>query len=496
MMRMSVITHFRSPKMAFNFLKLVRTLAATSLVAGTGSAWANTSVTNTAGATIRVNPFSITATYDKSSSAAIQANGIGGFSLNDTLRNQNYVNPLDALANYAGTQVSATNAGAGSSSTLLNVASGGNAAVLRNATSSLLSVANGNAQLADIYAVTDTTGTFSLDISSKNADKFTRSNLISAPTGSSVGVDVSGASTYSVTQQGVAGMTASVLSPTKVELNTDAAGGGSSGQISLTSKSLSNGVQESYSTSGSVAIDGATAYVKANTTNHIAINAVNAAITGTQTTGNSTAGNFGTFNNTDIVATSLGNNYVNADGDLVRDQKAVLAAGSYVTKDATKGATSIKISNDPADELRKFNKGGADPYATGFAKTTTTGWTFDNASRRWLSPTTTTITEAAPSVVPTTGAITLPDYSTQQLTASGVAWVNNNGSSATQANTNPALTTTNGINAAKAARGTAAVSNVTISSAAGGGGLNTITAGGFGNTVNLQTTFDMTVFGR
>ena len=482
--------------MAFNFLKLARALATASLVSGAGAAYANTSVTNTAGATIRINPYSVTATYDKSSSAAVQANGIGGFSLSETLRNQNYINPLDALANYAGTQVTSTTPTAGTSSTLLNVAAGGNTAVLRGATSSLMSVANGNAQLADIYAVTDTTGTFSLDISSKNADKFTRSNLISAPTGSSVGVDVSGASTYSVTQQGVAGMTAAVLSPTKVELNTDAAGGGSSGQISLTSTSLSNGVQESYSTSGSVAIDGATAYVKANTTNHIAINAVNAAIAGSQTTGNTTSGNFGTFNNTDIVATTLGVNYMNTDGDLVRDQKAVLAAGSYVTKDATKGATSIKISNDPADELRTFRTGGADPYSTGFAKTSTTGWTYNNATRRWMPPTTTTVTEAAPSVVPTTGAITLPDYSTQQLTASGVAWVNNNGSSATQANTNTALTTSTGQSAARTARGTAAVSNVNINSAAGGGGLNTITAGGFGNTVNLQTTFDMTVFGR
>jgi hypothetical protein len=46
------------------------------------------------------------------------------------------------------------------------------------------------------------------------------------------------------------------------------------------------------------------------------------------------------------------------------------------------------------------------------------------------------------------------------------------------------------------ARGNAAVSNVVINSAAGGGGVNSITSGGFGNTVNLQTTFDMTVFGR
>jgi len=96
--------------MAFNFLKLARALATASLVSGAGAAYANTSVTNTAGATIRINPFSITATYDKSSSAAVQANGIGGFSLSDTLRNQNYVNPLDALANYAGTQVTASNA--------------------------------------------------------------------------------------------------------------------------------------------------------------------------------------------------------------------------------------------------------------------------------------------------------------------------------------------------------------------------------------------------
>jgi hypothetical protein len=477
--------------MAFNFLKLARALATASLVSGGGAAWADTSVTNSAGATLRINPYSVTATYDKSSSAAVQANGIGGFSLSSTLRDQGYVNPLDAVAGYAGTL---TGTGAASSTTLLGLAASGNASVLRGTTSSLMSVANGNAQLADIYAVTDTTGTFSLDISSKNADRFTRSNLISAPTGTSVGVDVAGASTYSVSQQGVAGMTATVLSPTKVELNTDAAGGGSTGQISLTSTSLSNGVQERYSTSGSVAIDGATAYVKANTTNHIAINAVNAKIDGTQTVGTTTSGNFATFNNTDIVATTLGATYKNADGDLVRDQKAVLASGSYVTKDATKGATSIKISNDPADELRTFKQGNADPYSTGFAKTDT-AWTYNSAQRRWVA-TNTTITEAAPSVVPTTGAITLPDYSTQQLTASGVAWVNNGGSSATQANTQDALTGASGKTTARNNRATAAVSNVVISSAAGGGGQNSITGGGFGNTVNLQTTFDMTVFGR
>jgi hypothetical protein len=484
--------------MAYNFLKLARTLAVASLVAGTGSAWAQTSVTNTAAATIRINPFSITATYDKSSSAAVQANGVGGYSLNSSLKEQGYVNPLDALANYAGTQaLSVTNAG--TTNTLLGLSASGNSAVLRNTTNSLMSVANGNAQLADIYAVTDATGTFSLDISSKNADKFTRSNLISAPTGTSVGVDVSGASTYNVQQQGVAGMTATVLSPTKVELNTDAAGGGSTGQISLTSKSLSNGVQESYSTSGSAAIDGATAYVKANTTNHVALNAVNAQIAGEQSLsglpGANTA-NWATFKNTDIIATTLQASYKNSDGDLVRDQKAVLASGSYVTKDSSKGATSIKIANDPADELRTIKSGSADPYSTGFAKQTTTGWAYNSTTRSWTAPGTTTLTEAAPSVVPTTGAITLPDYSTQQLTASGVAWVNEKGSSASQDRTSSALTGASGKGVASTNRGTAAVSNVVISSAAGGGGQNSITGGGFGNTVNLQTTFDMTVFGR
>jgi len=482
--------------MAYNFLKLARTLAVASLVAGTGSAWAQTSVTNTAAATIRINPFSITATYDKSSSAAVQANGVGGYSLSATLKEQGYVNPLDALAGYAGTQLKSVTS-AGNTSTLLGLSESGNVNVLRNTTNSLMSVANGNAQLADIYAVTDATGTFSLDISSKNADKFTRSNLISAPTGTSVGVDVSGASTYNVQQQGVAGMTATVLSPTKVELNTDAAGGGSTGQISLTSKSLSNGVQESYSTSGSVAIDGATAYVKANTTNHVALNAVNAKIDGEQTlsglNGNNSA-NWATFKNTDVIATTLQASYKNTDGDLVRDQKAVLASGSYVTKDEKKGATSIKIANDPADELRTIKNGSADPYSTGFAKQTT-DWVYNSNTRRSTSNTT-TLTEAAPSVVPTTGAITLPDYSTQQLTASGVAWVNGNGSSASQDRNSGALTTSTGKLTASTNRGTAAVSNVVISSAAGGGGQNSITGGGFGNTVNLQTTFDMTVFGR
>jgi len=462
--------------MAFNFLKLARALATASLVSGAGSAYAQTSVTNTAAATIRINPYSVTATYDKSASAAVQANGIGGYSLNSSLTNQNYVNPLDAIAGYAGTQAN-TVVGGNTSATLLGIAAGGNSSVLRNTTNSLLSVANGNAQLADIYAITDTSGTFSLDISSKNADKFTRNNLISAPTSTSVGVDLSGASTYSVTQQGVAGIAATVISPTKVEMNTDAAGGGSSTQISLTSKSMSNGVQETYSTSGSVAIDGASAYLKANTTNHIALNAVNAKIDGTQTLSSPTAGNFGTFTNTDIVATTVGFTYANSDGDRVRDQKAVLASGSYVTKDATKGATSIKISNDPADELRTFKQGAADPYSTGFAKQDTT-LAYDHATRRYKVATT-SITEAAPSVNPKTGAITLPDYSTQQLTASGVAWVSDNGTSASGGS-----------------RGSSPISRVSINSAAGGANQNVMSGGGFGNTVNLQTTFDMTVFGR
>ena len=461
--------------MAFNFLKLARALAAASLVSGAGAAYAQTSVTNTAAATIRINPYSVSATYDKSASAAVQANGIGGYSLNSSLTGQNYVNPLDAIAGYAGTQVN-TVVGGNTSSTLLGLASG-NSAVLKNTTNSLLSVAGGNAQLADLYVITDSSGTFSLDISSKNADKFTRNNLISAPTATSVGVDLSGASTYSVSQQGVAGIAATVISPTKVEMNTDAAGGGSSTQISLTSKSMSNGVQETYSTSGSVSVDGASAYLKANTTNHIALNAVNAKIDGTQTLNSPTTGNFATFNNTDVVATTLAATYVNSDGDKVRDQKAVLASGSYITKDATKGATSIKISNDPADELRTFKQGTADPYSTGFAKQDT-NWTYNSSQRRWVAATT-TVTEAAPSVNPITGAITLPDYSTQQLTASGVAWVN-----------------TSGTSASGGSRGSSAVSKVSINSAAGGANQNVMSGGGFGNTVNLSTTFDMTVFGR
>jgi hypothetical protein len=83
-----------------------------------------------------------------------------------------------------------------------------------------------------------------------------------------------------------------------------------------------------------------------------------------------------------------------------------------------------------------------------------------------------------------------------------VSWVGTGGTSASQARTSSALAAptnqakTNNIGAAAVARGNAAVSNVVINSAAGGGGVNSITSGGFGNTVNLQTTFDMTVFGR
>jgi hypothetical protein len=286
-----------------------------------------------------------------------------------------------------------------------------------------------------------------------------------------------------VSQQGVAGITATVYSPTRVELNTDAAGGGSTGQISLTAKSLSNGVQETYSTSGSVSIDGASAYIKANTTDHVALNAVNATISGTQSiaTGSGTA----TFTNTDIVATTLKKSYINSDSDLVTDQVSVLASGNYVAKDSLKGATSVKISADPADQLRVIGTGTA--ASSGFATRLSNG---------------TTTREAAPAVNPLTGGITLPDFSTQTLTASGVSWVGTGGTSASQARTSSALAAptnqakTNNIGAAAVARGNAAVSNVVINSAAGGGGVNSITSGGFGNTVNLQTTFDMTVFGR
>jgi len=478
--------------MAFNFLKLARALATASLVSGAGSAWAQTSVTNTAGATIRVNPYSVTATYDKSSSAAVQANGIGGFNLSSTIAGS-YVNPLDALgvAGTAGaTGVTAT--ATPSSSSLLGLGATGctNANVCRNAASSLLSVANSNPVLADVYAVTDTSGTFSLDISSKNADRFTASNQITSPTASNIGVRTSGASSYEVSQQGVAGITATVYSPTRVELNTDAAGGGSTGQISLTAKSLSNGVQETYSTSGSVSIDGASAYIKANTTDHVALNAVNATISGTQSI--TAGGNTATFTNTDIVATTLRKNYVSSEGELVTDQVAALASGNYVAKDSLKGSTSVKISADPADQLRVIGTGTAS--SGGFATR--------------LGNSATTSREAAPAVDPLSGAITLPDYSTQTLTASGVSWVGTGGTSASQARTNSALTTgtaavtgatprpATGTVLARNNRGDAAVSNVTINSAAGGGGVNSITSGGFGNTVNLQTTFDMTVFGR
>ncbi|NBW64066.1 MAG: hypothetical protein EBR33_13405, partial [Synechococcaceae bacterium WB4_1_0192] len=115
---------------------------------------------------------------------------------------------------------------------------------------------------------------------------------------------------------------------------------------------------------------------------------------------------------------------------------------------------------------------------------------------------TATTTELSPKVDPLTGSITLPDFSTQTLTASGVSWVGTNGTSSSQARdlatlTNKATTGANtGKTAATVNRGGVAVSNVNISSAAGGGGVNTMTSGGFGNTVNMQTTFDMTVFGR
>ena len=478
--------------MAYNFLKLARTLAVASLVAGTGSAWAQTSVTNTAGATIRVNPYSVTATYDKSSSAAVQANGIGGFNLSAAVAGS-YVNPLDALgvAGAVGVTGVVTATATPSTSTLLGLGASGcsSGLVCRNGgASSLLSVANSNPVLADIYAVTDTSGTFSLDISSKNADRFTASNQITSPTSDNIGVKTSGASSYQVSQQGVAGITATVYSPTRVEINTDAAGGGSTGQISLTAKSLSNGVQESYSTSGSVSIDGASAYIKANTTDHVALNAVNAKITGTQQLTTSTGSV--TFTNTDIVATTLKKNYINSESDLVTDQVAVLASGNYVAKDELKGSTSVKISADPADQLRVIGSGPAG--SNGFATRLTES-----------NKTTAVITrEATPAVNPLTGAITLPDFSTQTLTASGVSWVGSGGTSASQLRASSNLSApdngakSNNIAVAATSRGTAAVSNVVIKSAAGGGGVNAITSGGFGNTVNLQTTFDMTVFGR
>lgn len=475
-MQMSSSTHLylavrRVSTMASNFLKLARALAAAGLVSGASAAYADTSVTNTAGATIRVNPYSVTATYDKSQSAAVQANGIGGFNLTNTVAGS-YVNPLDAMG---ATGAASSTTPTTTSLLSLSGTSCNNATYCKNSASSLLSVANSNPVLADIYAVTDTTGTFSLDISSKNADRFTANNKITSPTGTDIGVSVGGASSYQVSQQGVAGITAEVLSPTKVTLNTDAAGGGSTGQISMTAKSMSNGVQETYNTSGSVSVDGASAYLKANTTNHIALNAVNATIDGKQTI--TSGSNTATFTNTDIVATTFRRDYTNSDTETITDQTAVLASGNYVTKDALKGATSIKITADPADALRKLVP------ASSTTRTATT-------------------TELSPKVDPLTGSITLPDFSTQTLTASGVSWVGTNGTSSSQARdlatlTNKATTGANtGKTAATVNRGGVAVSNVNISSAAGGGGVNTMTSGGFGNTVNMQTTFDMTVFGR
>jgi hypothetical protein len=476
-MQMSSSTHpylavRRVSTMASNFLKLARALAAAGLVSGASAALADTSVTNTAGATIRVNPYSVTATYDKSQSAAVQANGIGGFNLQSGVAGS-YVNPLDAMG------ATGTASGTTAATTSLLGLSGttcSNATYCKNASSSLLSVSGSNPVLADIYAVTDSTGTFSLDISSKNADRFTANNKITSPTGTDIGVSVGGASSYQVSQQGVAGITAEVLSPTKVTLNTDAAGGGSTGQISMTAKSMSNGVQETYNTSGSVSVDGASAYLKANTTNHIALNAVNATIDGKQTITN--GNNSATFTNTDIVATTFRRDYTNSDSESITDQTAVLASGNYVTKDALKGATSIKITADPADALRKLVP------ASSTTRTATT-------------------TELSPKVDPLTGSITLPDFSTQTLTASGVSWVGGNGTSSSQARDLASLTTKGATGTANAGKTTAtvnrggvAVSNVNISSAAGGGGVNTMTSGGFGNTVNMQTTFDMTVFGR
>lgn len=435
-----------------------------------------------------------------------------------------------------------------------------------------------------MYSVTDTTGTFSLDISSKNSDILTRNNTISAPTAGEIGVRVSGASSYNVSQQGVAGITAEVLSPTKVLLNTDAAGGGSTGIINLKTSSQANGVQETYMTQGSVSIDAASASLKANTTNHIAVNATNTAISDT-TTVNKSSGTL-QFTNNNIVAVTQAQELVDSETGLKRlTQKAVLADANYLTKDATKGAMSVKITNDPADSLRTFvankdsgqynqstvayiksddtldNSGssvtaanvvaGAYKLRSGSASDYTTACTSgylawwsggrcvggssagkillnDNNAKSFVVNQTMLAQEAAPDVSLKDGTITLPNYSTQQLTASGVSWVSSAGVTSAQqtragnaetwngaitsgstsnlnpsgsyaqktsVDTNRASLASNAASAATA-RGANSVSNVTINSAAGGGGQNAITSGGFGNTVNLQTTFDMTVFGR
>jgi hypothetical protein len=83
------------------------------------------------------------------------------------------------------------------------------------------------------------------------------------------------------------------------------------------------------------------------------------------------------------------------------------------------------------------------------------------------------------------GDISLPNYSSQTISSAGTTWADVGGTSAT---------------GGTRANGTT-VSKVEINSAAGGKRAdnttqNTIAAGGFGNTVQMSTTFDMTVFGK
>jgi hypothetical protein len=464
--------------MAFNFLKLARALATASLVSGAGAAWANTSVTNTASATLRINPYTIDASYNKSNSAAIQGNGIAGV--------VNTTENADSLSRLTSSMSDTLPTGTGNSSNKLGGQQAG-----------LVSVIGGMAVLADFYKTTDASGTFSLDISAKSADLQTSLNTIKAPGtldangNMGTGVNVSGASKYQIQQMGSAGMAAEVISPTKVTLNAEAAKGGSTGMISLETRAVSNGVQETYRTVGSVSVDAASASIEANTTNHIGVNAVNAKPVGKVN---------------DLIAVSNNTILDLGNGNTAFIQAPTLADADYQALDSTKGATSIKLTVDPADSMRRVKD--EITYLPSTQTTTTSGevnttcgtfgwmWWYRSCSTTYTSPTSVTTVTQQPIIakrsednVPTVniknGDISLPNYSSQTISSAGTTWADVGGTSAT---------------GGTRANGTT-VSKVEINSAAGGKRAdnttqNTIAAGGFGNTVQMSTTFDMTVFGK
>ena len=468
--------------MGLKFLKLARALALAGLCASTGSALADTSVTNSASATLRINPYTIQASYNKSSSAAVQGTGIVGV-----------VNTTESAASLSRLNSSLTD--------LTSVPTEANGK-LGGTTSGLVSVIGGMAVLADFYKTTDPSGTFSLDISAKSRDLQTSLNTIKAPGTADAngnigtGVNVSGASKYVIEQMGSAGMAAEVISPTKVALNSEAAKGGSTGMISLETRAVSNGVQETYRTVGSISVDAATATIQANTTNHIGVNAVNAKPVGKAS---------------DLVAISNNTILDLGNGNTAFVQAPTLADADYQTYNVEKGSTSVKLTVDPADSMRRVV--GRIEYVPSTTQTVTQGqskttcntygwmWWWNSCSTITSSPTAVTTTTQVPIVakksqddLPTvdikTGQISLPNFSSQTLTSAGTTWAEAGGTSATGGNRS----------------GSTALSSVVINSAAGGtkagvNGLpgpnqNTISAGGFGNTVQMSTTFDMTVFGR